>query len=166
MFIYTSLFLASLVLLLVARFIYKAICSGFNVVSESAKSINRTNARAAFADGGPGYQKNGKLRKASNDALIPLDRVNRETAWSLATTCATAPETLHNQNTTWLLREKKLELASAGKTFKVRRRVTPEPLTLDMVSKPWRRKVAPWIQNPEFVNEDFRPADMFHEAER
>ena len=143
MLIYTSLFLASLVVLVVARIIFKAISSGYKVVSEYGKSADRSNARFAIAENTPGYQKSGKTRKASIEALTPLDMVSRETAWNSAKTRATAHRARHNQDSAWLLREEKLAPAAAGKVFKVRRRVTPEPLTLEMVSKPWRRKVAP-----------------------
>jgi len=152
MFIYTSLFLASLAALLVARLVYKTTFSGYKAVSKPVKRVYRSNARAVFTDSTPAYQKNGKVRKASTDTLIPLDRAGHVMAWNLARTQADSPQIRHNQNTAWLVREKKL--ASVGDVYKVRRRVAPKPVTLDIVSKPWRREVAPWIQNPEFVNED------------
>jgi len=153
MFIYTSLFLASLAVLLVARLVYKAIFSGYKAVSKPGKPVYRPNARAVFTDSTPGYQKNGKVRKASTDELFPLDRASNATVWNLARTNPYTPQIQQNQNTAWLVREKRL--ASVGEVYKVRRRVAPKPQTLDIVSKPWKRKVAPWIQNPEFVSEDF-----------
>lgn len=171
MLIYTSLFLASLAVLVVARISYKAISSGYKVVSDSGKSADRFNERLAIAENTPGYQKSGKTHKASTEALSPLNMVSRETAGNSAKTHATTPRNHHNQGSAWLLREEKLAPAAAGKVFKVKRRVTQEPQTLEMVSKPWRRKVAPWIQNPEFVNddlviEDAGPASILHEAKR
>jgi len=153
MFIYTSLFLASLVSLLVARMVYTTISSGFKTVSKSGKPVYRSNGRKVITDSTPGYQKNGNVRKAFTDALIPLDRACNATVWDLARTQPYTAQNHQNQNAAWLVREKKL--ASVGEVYKVRRRVAPKPLTLDLVSKPWRREVAPWIQNPEFVREDF-----------
>jgi len=152
MFIYTSLLLASLVALLVARLVYRTTFSGYKAVSKPVKRVYRSNARVIFSDSTSGYQKTGKVRKASTDALIPSDRASNATVWNLARTNPCTPQIHQDQNIAWLVREKKL--ASVGEVYKVRRRVDPRPVTLDIVSKPWRREVAPWIQNPEFVNED------------
>ena len=153
MFIYTSLFLASLAVLLVARLVYKATFSGYSAVSKPVKRVYRSKARAVFTASTPACHKNGKVRKAFTDALVPLDRASNATVWNLARTNPYTPQIHQNQNAAWLVREKKL--ASVGEVYKVRRRVTPAPQTLDRVCKPWRREVAPWIQNPKFVNENF-----------
>ena len=55
------------------------------------------------------------------------------------------PVVCHNQNTARFIREKRL--LSTNGSYKVSREEEPEPRTLEMVSKPFRRKVAPWAKD-------------------
>jgi len=151
MLFYTTIFLASLFALLVARLLYKAVSLLYKAVSKSGRSAHVSNRRVAITSSASGHQKKAVVRKAAFGNLIPVDRNGHVKAWNQAGTNAALPNVNRTQDTAWLLREKKL--VSAGNAYKVKRRVVPATPTLDMVSKPWRRKVAPWILNPEWASE-------------
>jgi len=153
MLFYTTIFLASLVALLAARLVYKAVSLSYKAVSKSGRSTHVSNQRVAITASASGHQRKAVDRKAAFGNLIPVDRNGHVKAWNEARTNAALTNVNRNQDTAWLLREKKL--VSVGNTYKVKRRVVPATPTLDMVSKPWRRKVAPWILNPEWASEHF-----------
>ncbi len=138
MLIYTGIFVASFIAALLARFFYKAI-------TNKNRSVHTSNKRVAITDGASRYQeeRTGFMIYGG----IPNQSVHEGGVVSSnpGKTHPAKPVVCHNQNTAWLIREKKL--FSMNVSYKVRRRVQPEPPTLEMVSKPFSRKAAPWAKD-------------------
>ena len=59
------------------------------------------------------------------------------------------PVVCRNRDASWLIREKKL--LSMDRSYKVKRRVEPQALTLEMASKPFRKEVASWAHNDKLA---------------
>ena len=135
---YTSMFVASLIAALYTRFFYKAI-------TNINRSVHTSNKRVAITDNSRRYQKERTGFKTCNGTPILSVQEGGAVSSNLGKTRPAKPVVCHNQNTAWLIREKML--SSMNVSYKVRRRVQPEPPTLEMVSKPFSRKVAPWAKD-------------------
>ena len=147
MFNYITLFLGSLVALLAVTLIFKTIYLVFKSVSNSKRPVSVAYEPVTIRCSSAGRHKKSKISNAVHDSLIPLDRKNHETAWNWTETHPTNPDAQRNQNFDWLVHERKSALDEDSYT--VRRRYTPAAAKLEMVSKPFRHKRAPWVQEHE-----------------
>jgi hypothetical protein len=147
MFYYVTLLLGSLAALLVVTLIFKAIYLVFKSVSNSIKPVSGTYEPVTIRYSSAGRQKKSKISNAVHDSLIPLDRENHEVALNRTKTHPANPGAHRNQNFDWLVHERKSALAE--NSYTVRRRYTPAAPTLEMVSKPFRRKRASWVMEHE-----------------
>ena len=138
MLIYTGIFIASLMAALLVRNFYKAIAAKSRLVHVSKKPITRTDISTRYEEARAGF-------KTCNRIPVPTVQQSHKVALNLSKTSPAKPNVCRNRDTSWLIHEKKL--ATMGRSYKVRRRVEPEPLTLEMASKPYRREVASWAQN-------------------
>ena len=138
MLIYTGIFLASLMAALLVRNFYKTVAAKSRLVHFSKKPN-------AITDSSTRYQKARAGFKTCNGIPVPTVQQSHKVALNLSKTSPAKPNVCRNRDTSWLIHEKKL--ATMGRSYKVRRRVEPEPLTLEMASKPYRREVASWAQN-------------------
>ncbi len=147
MFYYITLLLGSLVALLAVTLIFKAIYLVFKSVSNSIKPVSVAYEPVTIRCSSTGHQKKSKISNAVHDSLIPGDRRNHETVWNRTKTHPANPDAHRNQNFDWLVHEPKSALAEDSYT--VRRRYTPAAPTLEMASKPFRRKRASWVMEQE-----------------
>ncbi len=134
MLFYTSIFAVSLIAALYSRFFYTAI-------TNKDSSVHTSNKRIAITDSSRRYQKERTGLKINNGLPIPSVQEGGLVSSSLGKKHPAKPVVSHDQDTARLIREK--WLLSMYESCKARRRAEPEPLTLEMVSKPFRRKVAP-----------------------
>lgn len=134
MLFYTSIFVASLIAALLIRSFYK-------VITNKNRSVHTSNKRVAITDSFGRYQKERTGFKTCNGISVLSVQESRVVSSNLGRTHPAKPAVSHSQDTSWLIREKKL--SSMNVSYKVRRRVQPQPPTLEMVSKPFSRKVAP-----------------------
>jgi hypothetical protein len=134
MLFYISIVVASLIAILLARFSYKA-------MTNKNRSVHTSNKRVAITDSSRRYQKERTGFKTYNGIPTLSVQEGGMVYSNPGKTHPAKPVVRHNQNTASLIREKKL--LSMNGSYKVRRSIEPEPLTLEMVSKPFRRKVAP-----------------------
>jgi hypothetical protein len=147
MFYFITSLVGGLVVLLAVTLIYKAIKIVFKSVSNFIRPVSGTCEPVTIRNSSAGPQKKSKKSKAVHDSLIPLDRRNHEMTGNWTKTHPVDPDPHRNQNFEWLLHERKSALVQDSYT--VRRRCTPTPPTLDMVSKPFRHKRAPWVLEHE-----------------
>jgi len=140
---YTTLLVACLIALVIAALVYKTIALIVKSVANFRKSVNNIHEHVVIVRKPRVRQKAGTRRNAVDDSLSALDRRKQETAWNQSRINRAKPYLNHNRNFEWLQREQKTALAE--KSYKVSRRVAPKPTTLAMVSKPFKRKVAPWV---------------------
>ena len=138
MLFYKSKFGASLITAIHERFF----CKTF---TNKNKSVNTSNKRIAITDSSRKCQKERTGLKINNDLPIPSVPEGGLVSSNLGKKHPAKPEVCHNQNSARLIREKKL--LAMYESYKARRRVEPEPRTLEMVSKPFSRKVAPWAKD-------------------
>ena len=138
MLIYTGIFLASLMAALLVRNFYIAVAAKSRLVHVSKKPIAKADSSARYQNARAGF-------KTCNGIPVPTVQQSHKVALNLSKTSPAKPNVCRNRDASWLIHEQKL--ASMGRSYKVRRRVEPEPLTLEMASKPYRRDVAPWAQN-------------------
>lgn len=133
MLFYTCIFVGSLIAVLLA-------CSFYRAIANINSSVHSSSKREAITGGARIYQK--EMTAITIDNGIPNTSVQKvrvvpsnpgKTGTAKAVDC-------NDQNTAWLIREKRL--LAMNESFKVRRRLEPQPLTLAMVSKPFRRKAA------------------------
>ena len=133
-----------LVALLAIALIYKTIYIVFKSVSNFIKPVSGTCERVTIRNSSAGPQKKGKMSNAVHDSLSSLDRRRiHEAARNRTKTHPVDPDPQSNQDFDWLLRERKSVLVEDSYT--VRRRFTPPPPTLAMVSKPFCHEQAPWV---------------------
>ena len=145
---YITLLAASLAVLLAVYLIYKTIYIVFKSVSNFIRPVRGTYEPVTIRNSSAGPQKKSKISNAVHDSLIPLDRRRiHETARNRTKTHPVDPDLHSNQNFDWLLRERKSALAEDSYT--VKRRFTPPPPTLEMVSKPFSHERAPWVLEHE-----------------
>ena len=140
---YTTLLVASLVALVAVTLVFKTIALIVKSVANFRKPVNNIHEHVVIVRKPRVRQKAGKKRSAIEDSLSALDRRKQETAWKQSRMHRAKPYLNHNRNFEWLQREQKTALSE--KSYKVTRRVAPKPTTLAMVSKPFKRKVAPWV---------------------
>jgi len=148
MLFYTGIFLAILIALLVARLIYKAVFLFYKAVSSASEQLGSSDKRFAISANDSGHLTCGAGNKAVTGPLITPGANNHVTAWNLAKTHPVVNEVNDSKNNVWPPRE--TIGASVGRAFKVTRYDGgPKRQTLDMVSKPFRRNVAPDTPTPE-----------------
>jgi len=140
---YIIILLGSLVVLLAVTFIFKAICLVFKAVSNFIKPVSGAQERVTIRCESAVRQKKSNLSNAVHDALEPLNRRNQKTAWNRAKTHPVDPDFHPIQDFGWLQRERKSVLREDS--YRIRRRVTAAEPTLEMVSRPFKREVAPWV---------------------
>jgi hypothetical protein len=138
MLFYTSMFVASLIAALLTRFFYITI-------TNKTRLVHASNKRMAITDSSGRYQKERAGFKTYNGISVLSVQDSGVVSSNLGKAHPAKPVVCHNQNTSWLIREKKL--SSINVSYKVRRRVQPEAPTLEKVSKPFSHKVAPWAKD-------------------
>ena len=147
MFDLITLLVGSLVVLLAVTLFYKTIYIVFKSLSNSIRPVSGTCVPVTIRNSSAGPQKKSKKSKAVHDSLILMDHRNHEMAGNWSKTHPVDPDPHRNQNFEWLLHERKSALVE--NSYTVRRRCTPTPPTLDMVSKPFRHKRASWALEHE-----------------
>ena len=130
MLFYTGIFAASLIAAFLARFLYRAITSKDTLVHIS-------NKRLAITDGATRYQNERAGYNTCNDISVPSLQDARVVSTNMDKIQPAKLVDCRNQNSASLIHG----------SYEARRKLKPEPLTLEMVSKPFRRKVAPWAKN-------------------
>lgn len=130
MLFYISIFVAILIAALHVRFFYTAIAN-------KKRSVHSSNKRIAMTDSSRTYQKE---RTGFNDSPIPSVQEG-----GLVSSHPANPVVCHELKTARLIYEE--TLLSMNESYKAKRRAESESLTLEMVSKPFRRKVAPWAKD-------------------
>ena len=138
MLFYTSIFVAGLITALHERFF----CT---TIMNNNRSVHTSNKRIAITDSSRRNQKERTGLKINNDLPIPSVPEGGLVSSNLGNKHPAKPVVCHNQNAARLIREKKL--SSMYESYKARRSEEQEPRTLEMVSKPYKRKVAPWAKD-------------------
>jgi len=126
--LYTTIFVASLSVALVARFIYKA-------VKNSKRSVYRSKERIHSNDKSAVRQKVMAASRAGAGARYSSDRRTPLTTQSYAGAYPAMPTVGSNQSNVWPYRQERS--ASVGKAYKVKRRVASRTSDADDRSKPW-----------------------------
>jgi hypothetical protein len=140
MLFYTAIFLASLIAVLVPYLIYKAGFLSYKAVSRASEKLGSSEKRYAHAANASGHLNCGIGNKAVTRPLVSAGANNHVTAWNLAKTHPVIDKFDNSKKPVWPPRE--AISTSVGKASKVRRyEGGPKIQTLDMVSKPFRRKV-------------------------
>ncbi len=139
---YTGIFLASLLAALLVRKLYRT------VIAE-CRSAHLSGNRTTVTDSSAKYQKARAGYKTCNGIPVPSLQQSRMVAMNLDKSSPAKPVVCVNRDASWLIREKKV--LSMDRSYKVRRRVEPQPLTLEMASKPFRREVASWAHNDKLA---------------
>ncbi|MDX2493709.1 MAG: hypothetical protein QNK27_01980 [Desulfuromusa sp.] len=151
MLFYTSIFVASLIALLVARLIHIAVISSCEAVAKAGGQVCGSKGRFAITANASGHQNDDALSKTVTCASINPDSNNHVTAWKLDNMLPGEDKTNHGNNT--VLPPRAAIGTSFGGTTKVRRYDGGrKKVTLDMVSKPFRRNAAPDTPTPETVS--------------
>lgn len=144
---YTGIFLASLVTALLARYFVKALTNKSGMLRAYQNQI-------AITDHSTKYEKAMVGINTCNGVPVPSLQQSRIVAMNLSKTAPAKPGFVRNPEASWLVQEK--ILASMGRSYKVRRRVEPVPLTLEKASQPFRREVAPWAQNNKMATRPWK----------
>ena len=131
MLFYTSIFVVCLIAAHLVGSFYKAI-------TNKNRSVHTSNKRVAITDSSGRYQKERTGFKTCNGLSV----LSAQGSGVVSKTHPAKPAVCHSQDTSWLIREKKI--SSMNEFYKVRRRVQPEPPTLEVVSKPFSRNADPW----------------------
>jgi len=139
---YTGIFLASLLAALLVRKLYRT------VIAE-CRSAHLSGNRTTVTDSSANYQKARAGYKTCNGIPVPSLQQSRMVAMNLDKSSPAKPVVCVNRDASWLIREKKV--LSMDRSYKVKRRVEPQPLTLEMASKPFRREVASWAHNDKLA---------------
>ena len=141
MLFYTGIFVASLITLLVSGLISKAIISSCKAVARASRKVRSSRERSAITANAPGHQDSGVLSKTVACAVTPGTN-NHVTAWKLSNMHFVDDKAKHSGNA---VRPPSAAIgASFGGTTKVRRYDGGQKkVTLDMVSRPFRRNAAP-----------------------
>ena len=142
MLFYTSTFIASLVAAILTRFFYQS-------MTKKSRSVHISNKSIAITDSSRKNKKERTGFKANNGIPVPSVQQGGLVYSNMGKQQPAKPVVFRNQNSASLIREKRL--LSMDGYYKVRREAEPEPLTLDMVSKPFRRKVAPWAKDKKIA---------------
>lgn len=135
---YAGIFLASLIAALIVRHLY-------TVVVVKSRPAHLSTRRIKVTDTSSRYKKTRAGYKTCNGVTVPSTSQSRMVAMNLDKSSPAKPVVCQNPDASWLIREKKL--LSMNRSYKVKRRVEPQPLTLEMASKPYRREVASWAHN-------------------
>ena len=142
MLFYTGIFVASLIALLVSGLISKAIISSCKAVARASRKVRSSRERSAITANAPGYQDSGALSKTVACASVTPGTNNHVTAWKLSNMHFVDDKAKRSKNA---VRSPSAAIgASFGGTTKVRRYDGGQKkVTLDMVSRPFRRNDAP-----------------------
>jgi hypothetical protein len=138
MLFYISLFAAILSAALCSHFFYTA-------VANKIRSIHTSNKRIAITDSSRRYQKERVDFKTNYALPIPSVKEGGLVSSNLGKKHPSNPVVCHKLKTARLIYEE--SHLSMNESLKARRRAESESLTLEMVSKPFRRKVAPWAKD-------------------
>ena len=141
MLFYTSTFLAILIALLAVRLVYKAVFASCDVVSNASAQVRSNNERYSIAANASGHLDCGVGSKAVTGPLMNPGANNHASAWDLVNKHSLENTAKHRDDNVWPPRA--AIGAQIGKASKVRRYDGgPKTVTLDMVSKPFRRDSA------------------------
>lgn len=133
--------------MLALTFIYKTICFVFKSVFNSKKPLDGNPEPATIKSSSERLQKKSKSGSAVHDSITRLDRKNQEKVGNWSKTHPVNPDPKRHQSFEWIQRERNSPLVE--NSYKVKRRCTPTPPTLDMISKPFRHKRASWVLEHE-----------------
>jgi len=138
MLFYTSIFVASLVALLVISLISRVIVSSCKAISKASARLRNVDGRFDITANAQDRQDIGVLGKPVAAASINPGANNHVTAWELANTHFAKDKAGHSKSVAWSSR------ATTGASFDRATKVKREQkkVTLDMVSKPFRRKAS------------------------
>jgi hypothetical protein len=138
MLFYMSIFVVILIAALHTRFFYTAIAN-------KNRSVHTSNKRIAITDSSRKYQKERTGFKINNDLPIPSVEEGGLVSLNLGKKHPADPVVCHKLKTARLIYEE--SLLSMNESYKARCRAESGPPTLEMVSKPFRRKVVPWAKD-------------------
>ncbi len=143
MLFYTSIFAVSLIAALFAIFFHKVTTNRNRLIHISNRRVAITAGSRRYQNERTGFRINNGIPATSvhDGGVVSSNLVNTQPVKIEICPEPTKPEVCDNQNTVRLIREKRL--LSMNESYKARCRVEPEPLTLEMVCKPFRREVAP-----------------------
>jgi hypothetical protein len=127
-----------LIAALYARFFYTAIAN-------KNRSVHTSNKRTAITDSSLRHQKERTGFKINNALPIPSVQEGGLVSSNLGKKHPANPVVCHKLKTARPIHEE--SLLSMNESYEARRRAESEPPTLEMVSKPFRRKVAPWAKD-------------------
>ena len=162
---YATILVASLILAVVALFLYK-------FISDSSRSVYSSKDRIAIIDRHPEAKEDKAKHSAVTNALSSSDKRGGVTPWNRAkstpampvgnsgrskvsgqvtphaagvadsshcslydVSAAAEPEGKHTRNTGWVSREEKRE--PGGKVYKVKRKPVPRSTDAQLTNKPW-----------------------------
>jgi hypothetical protein len=140
---YATLLLVSLGALLAVTLIYKTIQLIYKSASRFCSPASRSNKQAIFKKHSSMRPRNSTISSAIDGSLAPMERRIQKASWNEVSVNAVNSGGNGNQDFAWLKREKTSALSE--KSYSVKRRYTPKTPTLESVSKPFKRKVAPWV---------------------
>lgn len=128
---YTTIFIVSLVAVLVAAFLFKA-----------AIAINKGifNSDSARAGGFTGRHQNGIMPETVTGLKTPSGQTSQATAWSLAQMYPVLPAANDKKAAAWPHQVQ--SRASVGRASKVSRDASHKVLRLEHVCKPFKRNAA------------------------
>jgi len=135
MLFYTSIFVVCLIAAVFIRSLYKAI-------TNISRSVHASNKRVAITGSSGRYPNERTGFKTCNGISVLSAQGSGVVSSNLGKTHPAKPVGSHSQDCSWLVREKKH--SSMNVSYKVRRRVKPEPPTLETASKPFNRNAGPW----------------------
>lgn len=138
MLVYISVFIAILIAALHVRFFYTAIVNKDILGRHSNKPIATTDGSGKDQEEWTGF-------KSDSDLLVPSVHEDGLVSPNLGEKHPANPVVSHNLKSARLIYEK--GLLTMNKSYKARRRAESRPLTLEMESKPFTRKVAPWAKD-------------------
>jgi len=147
MLFYTSIFVASLITALHERFF----CI---TITNTDRSFHTSNKRIAITDSSKRDQKERPGLKDNSDLPVPSVLEGGLVSSNLGKTHSAKPVVCHDQESARLNREKKL--LDMYESYKARRKEEQEPRTLEMVSKPFRREVAPWAKDDKIATRPWK----------
>jgi len=138
MLLYIGIFVAILIATPCARFFYTAI-------SNKTRSVHPSDRRKAITDNSEKLQKEETGFKTNSNFRVLSVQEGGSKSLSPGKKRSANPVACHKLKSARAIHEEKL--LSMNKSYKARRRAESGPLSLEMVSKPFTRKVAPWAKD-------------------
>lgn len=133
MLFYTVMFVACLVATLIVSFLYKAVAQNARMADASYERITTTSDSRDY------QRKRAPTKTCKSFATNTVPELEMVfSKWSRMSPDGLLP--CLNQDTSWVVREKRL--LSMCESYAARRSNESKPMTLDMISKPFRRKVS------------------------